>query len=254
MDRRSTESAEGEEAVSELPGFLVAFAGGLISFLSPCTLPLLPGYLSYVSGLSAEEVQERENRVRVVSAAGLFVLGFSLIFVALGATTSYIGEAVIAHQSTLTRIAGIFIIFMALIMIGLVRLPVFYQEKRFHISAELGMWGAFPLGMAFAFGWSPCIGPILTSILVLATKEGTAQQGALLLFVYSLGLGVPFLLVALFAERLFQSLGWFKRHYQAFNTSGGAILLVMGVFLVLDRWTQLLGPMMRWYANLNLPT
>jgi cytochrome c-type biogenesis protein len=233
---------------------LLAFGAGVISFLSPCTLPLLPGYLSYISGLGAEEVQERRNTGTVVGAASLFVLGFSLIFVALGATASYIGSALMPYRDTLTRASGVFIILMALVMIGVFRVPMFYMERRFHLGREFGIWSAFPLGMAFAFGWQPCIGPVLTAILAFATTEGTAQRGALLLFVYALGLGLPFLLVAMFAGRLFGSLNWFKRHFLAINRVGGAILLVMGVFLVLNRWTQLLGPVLRWYAQLNLPT
>ena len=231
-----------------------AFGAGLISFLSPCTLPLLPGYLSYISGLGTEEVKDRRNSGTVVGAASLFVLGFSLIFVALGATASYIGSVLAPYRDTLTRASGVFIILMALVMIGVLRTPIFYMERRFHLGREFGLWSAFPLGMAFAFAWQPCIGWVLAAILAFATTEGTAQRGALLLFVYALGLGVPFLTVALFAGRLFGSLSWFKRHYLAINRVGGGVLLVMGVFLVLDRWTQLLGPVLRWYAQFNLPT
>ncbi len=237
------------------PGSLaLAFGAGLISFLSPCTLPLLPGYLSYISGLGAEEVRSGENTATLVTASGLFVLGFSLIFVALGATASYIGSALLPYRGTMNQVAGVFIIVMALGMLGLFKFPMFYMEKRFHLGRELGIWSALPLGMAFAFGWSPCIGPVLTSIMAYATTEGTAQKGALLLFVYALGLGVPFLAVALFAGRAFSSLNWFKRHYLAINRSGGGILLVMGVFLLLNRWTQVLNPVMQWYAQFNLPT
>lgn len=231
---------------------VLAFTAGLISFLSPCVLPLLPGYLSYLSGMSVEDAAAQRGTT-VVGVAALFVLGFSLVFVALGATASYIGAALLPYRDTLTRVAGVFIILMALVMLGAFRLPVFYQEKRFHLGREFGVWSAFPLGMAFAFGWSPCIGPVLTSILAYATTVGTAQKGALLLFIYSLGLGVPFLAMALFAGRMFQSMTWIKRHYQALNVGGSAVLLVMGVFLVLDRWTQLLSPVMAWYANLKLP-
>lgn len=237
------------------PGTLVvAFAGGIVSFLSPCTLPLLPGYLSYISGLGAEEVQARENTTRLMTASGLFVLGFSLVFTALGATASYIGSLVGTHLHLLTQISGIFIILMAFAMLGLIRLPFLYQERRFHLNREWGMWSAFPLGMAFAFGWSPCIGPVLTSILGVAMTESTAQEGALLLFIYALGLGVPFLAFALFAGRTFTAMGWVRRHYQSINLFGAGVLMVMGVFLVLDRWTALLAPAMRWYAQFNLPT
>jgi cytochrome c-type biogenesis protein len=225
----------------------------LVSFLSPCTLPLLPGYLSYISGLGADEVQARENTTRVMTAGTLFVLGFSLVFTSLGATASYIGSIVNAHLHLLTQISGVFVILMALAMIGVLRVPFLYREQRFRLGREWGIWSAFPLGMAFAFGWSPCIGPVLTAVLSVAMTERTAQEGALLLFIYALGLGVPFLAFALFAGRLFGAMGWFKRHYQAINLTGGGVLLVMGVFLVLDRWTELLAPAMRWYAQLNLP-
>lgn len=232
---------------------ILAFAAGLVSFLSPCVLPLLPGYLSYISGLSADEMQTSGMGGPMVRAAGLFVVGFSLVFVALGATASYIGAALLPYRDTLTRAAGVFIILMALAMIGVFRLPILYREKRFHLGREFGMWSAFPLGMAFAFGWSPCIGPVLTSILAYATTQGTAQKGALLLFVYSLGLGVPFLAMALFAGRVLRSLSRIKHYYGALNLGGGGILMVMGVFLVLGRWTQLLSPLMAWYADLKLP-
>jgi cytochrome c-type biogenesis protein len=243
-------------------GLFVAFGAGLLSFISPCTLPLLPGYLAYMSGLSADEVKARENVQTVVTAALLFVVGLALVFVALGATASYIGHAVSSHLSELTRAAGAFIVFMALVMLGMFRIPMLAMDRRFHpaswgsgsLRRELGMWGALPLGMAFGFGWSPCIGPILGSILAIAAKDSQVQRGSLLLFVYALGLGLPFLLAALFTERVFGSLAWFKRHYLTINRTGGAVLLAMGVFLLLGQWTQLLSPVMNWYAQLNLPT
>lgn len=233
---------------------LIAFGAGLVSFLSPCMLPLLPGYLAYMSGLTADEVKDRTNAHYVVMAALLFVLGLALVFVALGATASYIGHAVTTHLDILTRAAGWFIIVMALVMLGVFRFPIFAIEKRFHIPRELGIWGALPLGMAFGFGWSPCVGPILSSILLAASTTSSVQKGALLLFVYALGLGLPFLAAALFTERVFVSLTWFKRHYLAINRTGGAVLLLMGVFLIMGRWTELLAPAMRWYSQLNLPT
>jgi cytochrome c-type biogenesis protein len=237
------------------PGALfLAFSAGIISFLSPCTLPLLPGYLSYVSGLGAEEIKAGEKPGVLVGAAGLYVLGFSLVFVTLGASASYLGSLVLPYHEALTRAAGVFIIAMALVMIGVLRVPLFMMEKRFHVGNEFGIWSAFPLGMAFAFGWTPCITPVLAPILAYATTVGTAQKGAFLLFVYALGLGVPFLIVALFAGRLFTSLGWFKRHFTAINRVGGSILLVMGIFLLMNRWTALLAPAMQWYSQLNILT
>jgi cytochrome c-type biogenesis protein len=236
------------------PGaLLLAFGGGLISFLSPCTLPLLPGYLSYISGLGVEEVREGENWRTVLAAATLFVLGFALVFVAFGATASYIGSILLPQRVLLGRVAGVLIIAMALAMLGVFNIPMLYSERRFHLGGEWGMWSAFPIGIAFGFGWSPCIGPVLTSILALATQEGTAQRGALLLLVYALGLGVPFLLVAVFAGRMFESLAWFKRHFLAINRTGGAVLLFMGMALVLGRWVEMLTPVLNWYADLHLP-
>lgn len=230
---------------------MLAFGAGLLSFLLPCTLPLVPGFISYMSGLSATEMQSTQHRSTVLSAAGLFVLGFSLVFVALGATLSYIGSFLTPYRQTLTRASGVFIIVMALVVMGLLRLPILYGERRFQVDRTLGIWSSFPLGMAFAFGWTPCIGPVLTSILALATTQETAQKGALLLFVYALGLGAPFLAVALFADRLFHSFTWVKRHYRLFDLTGGSVLLVMGVFLMLNRWTELMAPMLSWYADHN---
>jgi cytochrome c-type biogenesis protein len=244
------------------PGALfLIFAAGVVSFLSPCTLPLLPGYLSYISGVGAEEIQAGERPGALLSAASLYVLGFTLVFVTLGTTASYIGSLVAPYHETLTRAAGIFIIVMAMVMIGVFRAPLLMMEKRIHLDRhslgfgrDIGIWSALPLGMAFAFGWSPCIGPVLAPILAYATTVGTAQKGAFLLFVYALGLGFPFLLMALFAGRAFRSLGWLKRHFTAINRVGGAVLLVMGVFLLMNRWTAFLAPAMRWYAQFNLPT
>src|SRR5947209_7105540 len=159
-----------------------AFAAGLISFLSPCTLPWLPGYLSYMSGLGMEDIRSGQNTATLTRAAGLFILGFSLVFVSIGAGASYIGSEVGSHKILLTRLAGAFIILMALVMLRIVRLPFLEREKRLYVNHELGMWGALPMGMAFAFGWVPCVGPVLASIYTLAFAGETVQKGALLLF------------------------------------------------------------------------
>lgn len=223
------------------------------SFLLPCTLPLIPGYLSYMSGLEVDELQAGERRGTLVGAATLFVLGFALVFVALGATVSYIGSFLVPYRDTLTRVSGIFIIFMAFVVLGLFRIPLMYRDKHPQFGREFGVWSAFPLGMAFAFGWSPCIGPVLASILAYAATTHTAQQGALLLFVYSLGFGVPFLLIALLATRMFESVRWLRQYSRLVDVTGGLVLFVMGLFLTLNQWTQFMAPVMRWYANHNLP-
>lgn len=233
---------------------MLAFGAGIVSFLSPCTLPLLPGYLAYMSGLGADEVRSRDNTNVVVVATILFVLGFSLVFVAEGATASYIGSVVGANRDALTRLAGVFIIVMALVMLGVLQVPILYREKRFHPGREWGVWSSFPLGMAFAFGWTPCIGTILSSIMVAAMTQASVQRGAFLLFVYALGLGVPFLAFAFFADRAFSSLTWFKRHVRTLNLAGGAVLLLMGAFLLTDRWTEVMAPVMRWYSGLGIPS
>lgn len=232
---------------------LLAFGAGLLSFLLPCTLPLLPGYLAYVSGLAAEDMGSKENRAIIVFSATLFVLGFSLVFVALGATASYLGALLLPYRETLIRLSGAFIIAMALVVLGVLRMPMFYREKRFALGREFGVWSAFPLGMAFAFGWSPCIGPVLASLLAYASTQGTAQQGAVLLFVYALGLGVPFLGLALLAGRMFESVRALRRYARVFDLGGGTLLVVMGVFLVLNQWTAFMAPIMRWYLQLSLP-
>jgi len=242
--------------MSGVGGPVLALFAGLISFLSPCTLPLLPGYLSYISGIGSEEIRAGERPATVVGAALLFVLGFSLIFAALGASASYVGALLLTHRDVVNRGAGIFIIVMALFMLGAFRVPILFSERRAHVGRDLGIWSALPLGMAFAVGWSPCTGPVLASIYTYAaaTTGGKAEMGALLLFIYALGLGLPFVLMALFSGRAFASLRWFKRHVQGINRLGGAVLLVMGIFLLMNRWTQLLSPIMTWYANnVNLP-
>ncbi|MGH2448745.1 MAG: cytochrome c biogenesis CcdA family protein [Chloroflexota bacterium] len=233
---------------------LSVFGGGVLSFLSPCTLPLVPGYLAYISGLSAVEVESGKRSGTVFGASLLFVLGFSLIFVASGATASYIGATLQPYHGVLGRAAGAFTIAMGLVLLGLVRFPWLYQERRFHLGRDFGVWSSLPLGMAFGFGWTPCIGPILAPILAYAASQASVQHGALLLFVYALGLGLPFLVVALFAGRAFQSLGWIRRYSAGLNAAGGAVLIAMGIFLVMGRWTELLAPAMRWYAQFNLPT
>jgi cytochrome c-type biogenesis protein len=205
-----------------------AAAAGVLSFLSPCVLPLVPPYLTFIAGTTIEELAEGgETRARrdTLLAALLFVAGFSTVFVTLGATASVFGQIVRAHLELLSLIAGLLIIAMGLHFLGLFRLAFLYREKRFSVGKPIGLWGAYLMGLAFAFGWTPCIGPILAAILALAGTEDTVVRGAGLLAVYSAGLGVPFIVAAL-------AMGPFMRFIQRFRAHFGKVERVVGVLLV----------------------
>src|SRR5215208_1980403 len=183
--------------------FPAAALGGLISFLSPCVLPLVPPYLSFLAGTTFDRLSagdDRAVRKRAVLAALLFVAGFTTVFVLLGATASALGQVVRQYLSVLSTVAGLAIIAMGLHFLGVFRIGLLYREARFHVPRPVGLWGAYLMGLAFAFGWTPCIGPILAAILAVAGSETSVAKGALLLAVYSAGLGIPFVLAA-FAMR-----------------------------------------------------
>jgi cytochrome c-type biogenesis protein len=212
---------------------LAALAAGMLSFLSPCVLPLVPPYLVYLAGAS---LQRREYaaaapavRRDTVLAALLFVAGFSTVFVALGASASMIGGVLRAYSHSLSIIAGLAIIMMGLHFLGLTPLALLRREKRFEMVRPVGLWGAYGMGLAFAFGWTPCIGPILAAILAVAASQETLASGALLLAVYSLGLGIPFLLAALAAEPFAALLGRFRRHIGKVEKAMGGLLVLTGV-------------------------
>lgn len=223
-----------------MTGFDVSAGGavlaGLLSFLSPCILPLVPPYLCYLGGISFDELQGRAPRAAVLSrlfiAAFAFVLGFSSVFVALGATATAIGQAVTQHIDLLSKIAGAVIVLLGLHFIGLFRVGFLDLEKRFHLQrAPAGPVGAYVVGLSFAFGWSPCVGPVLASILLVAGGKETSGEGALLLAAYSAGLGIPFLLAAL-AARPF--IGWmqrFRRAMRAVETAIGLLMVALGVLI-----------------------
>ena len=217
-----------------MTGFDISLGGaavaGLLSFLSPCVLPLVPPYLCYLGGISFDELQSRAAPAaaarRVWIAALAFVLGFSTVFIALGATATAIGQAVTEHIATLSKIAGVVIALLGLHFIGLFRAGFLDIEKRFHLErAPAGPLGAYVVGLAFAFGWSPCVGPVLASILLVAGGKDTAGQGALLLAAYSAGLGVPFFAAALTAR-------WFLGWTQRFRRAMRAVEILIGIFLV----------------------
>lgn len=218
--------------------FILAFAAGILGFLSPCVVPLIPGYLSFVSGLSLADMSLEERRQhlgRVLLATGLFVLGFSTIFTGLGASASALGSVVLDHRLLLTRIGGAVVIFMGLAVLGIIKVPGLYRERRFQMERRpLGLLGAFPIGMAFGFAWTPCVGPVLTAVLTLAATAQTAGSGALLLFAYSLGLGLPFLVTAVLMTAAFDTMGWLRRNARSISAASGVFLLVMGTAMVTD--------------------
>ena len=213
--------------------YLAALVAGLVSFLSPCVLPLVPPYLIYLAGTSLERFADKEPEPRVkretVVAAALFVLGFSTVFVALGASASVIGSLIRAYSGPLATVAGVAIIVMGLHFLGVTKIALLHREKRVTVPKPVGLWGAYVMGLAFAFGWTPCIGPILAAILTVAASEQTVSKGASLLAVYSLGLGIPFIAAALAIEPFAAFLARFKRHLAKVEMAMGGLLVLTGV-------------------------
>lgn len=231
---------------------LAAFGAGLLSFISPCVLPLIPGYLSYISGLSLDEMRGTSvaagSAVAVARPAGTtrqvvlsslaFIVGFSLVFISLGAAASAIGQFLTRRQALFNRVAGAVIVIFGLHTMGVLRIEWLYQEKRVHTSKKpAGFLGAGLVGVAFAFGWTPCIGPILAGILALAGSQETVGKGVRLLAVYSLGLGVPFLATALMIDRFFSAMGRIRRYYHTIEIVSGALLVVIGLLIFTNKFT-----------------
>ena len=213
-----------------IPAALIA---GLVSFLSPCVLPLVPPYLVYLTGATIEHLESDEpaaaSRRAVMLSAALFVLGFSTVFVLLGASASLIGELIHAWSAQLSVVAGIVIILMGLHFLGLTRIGLLMREGRLAIPKPVGLWGAYVMGLAFAFGWTPCIGPILAAILSVAAAEATVAKGAGLLAVYSAGLGIPFLLAAFMIERFSELFARMKGQLVNVERAMGVLMIITGV-------------------------
>ncbi len=232
---------------------LAAFAAGILSFLSPCVLPLVPAYISYMSGVSLEQLQNAprlDARRKTLLAAMAFILGFSVVFVLLGATATTLGKLLLAQFAIISKIAGIVIILLGLHFLGVFRhfLRFLNYEKRFHVQKiEPGMAGAFVVGLAFAFGWTPCIGPILSVILALAGAQETVWQGIWLLTAYSLGLGVPFLLTALATQTFLQLLNRVKRYFGVLEIISGVFLIVVGGLMFTGSFSIIAGKMIEWF-------
>ena len=236
---------------------LAAFGAGLLSFISPCVLPLVPGYLSYISGLSLDEmrgpaatpggtgagvavVPSVAARRQVVLASLAFILGFSLVFIPLGAAATAVGQFLTGQLPLLGRIAGAIIIIFGLHTMGVLRIEWLYQEKRVHSSRKpSGIVGALLVGMAFAFGWTPCLGPILAGILFVAGSRETVEEGVQLLSAYSLGLGLPFFATALAINRFFTALGRIRRYYHTIEIVSGALLVAIGLLIFTNKFTIL---------------
>jgi cytochrome c-type biogenesis protein len=221
---------------------MAAFLAGLISFLSPCVLPLVPGYVSLISGVGVEELKTQESgllRKVMLNSIG-FILGFSIVFIALGAISTEVGQLMARYKSLLARVAGVVIILFGLHLTGIFRINAFYADKRLHnVKGGSTVWGAFLLGFAFAFGWTPCVGPILAVILGFAAAQDSVLKGIILLAIYSLGLAVPFLLTALGIGRFLKFYSRFRTHMHAVEVASGALLIALGALLVLGRFTMI---------------
>ena len=222
---------------------VAALLAGLVSFLSPCVLPLVPPYLVYLAGTSLERLADAEPERRVpreaILAAMLFVAGFSTVFVALGAGASAIGSLLRFYSNELAILAGIVIIVMGLHFLGVTPIRLLSQEKRMQMQKPVGLWGAYLMGLAFAAGWTPCIGPILATILAIAASEATVAKGAGLLLIYSLGLGVPFVIAALAVEPFAAFLTRFRAHLGHMERVMGGLLVLTGVAFLAGFFTQL---------------
>jgi cytochrome c-type biogenesis protein len=214
----------------------VALVAGLVSFFSPCVIPLLPGYLSYATGLGGADL-ESARRGRMVAGSLLFVLGFSLVFVALGTLSGALGAWLITWQRQITVVLGVLTILLGLAFAGLV--PWLQRDWRVHRVPAVGLAAAPLLGVLFGLGWTPCIGPTLGVITTLSINEATAGRGALLSGVYALGLGLPFVAAALAYRRVLGAFGWIRRHQQWVTRAGGLMMVVVGVLLVTGLWAEL---------------
>jgi cytochrome c-type biogenesis protein len=228
--------------MSTLPLPIAAFLAGLVSFLSPCVLPLVPGYVSLISGVGVEELKSQETHLlrKVMLNSIGFILGFSVVFITLGAISTEVGQLMAHYKSLLARIAGVVIILFGLHLTGLFRINALYADKRLHnVKGGSTVGGAFLIGFAFAFGWTPCVGPILAVILGFAAAQDSVTKGIVLLAIYSLGLAVPFLLTSFGIQHFLKFYGRFRAHMHALEVTSGGLLIGLGILLVIGRFTLL---------------
>lgn len=223
----------------------IAFVAGVVSFLSPCVLPLVPGYVSMLSGESIEELKTGTDAAligKVFANSVAFVVGFSVVFIGLGASATAVGRFLLAQRTTFNIVAGAMIIIFGLHLTGLVKIPFLYRDKRIEAGTpKRGKTGSFILGFAFAFGWTPCIGPILTGILAVAATRDTLFQGMFLLAVYSAGLAIPFLVTGLGLGQFLKFYGRFRKHLHAIEVASGVLLIALGVLMAFNKFTVLSG-------------
>ncbi|MCK4308394.1 MAG: cytochrome c biogenesis protein CcdA [Candidatus Atribacteria bacterium] len=217
---------------------MAAFLAGLLSFISPCVLPLVPGYISFISGISLEDIENKkqQNKNTIIISSLFFIIGFSLVFILLGATATLLGSFLLEKAFILKKVAGLIIIFFGIHMSGLYRIKFLDYEKRIYTNTRPVniIVGPFLMGLAFAFGWTPCIGPILAGILVYAGTQETVSQGILLLSLYSAGLGIPFLLTALAINKFYLFSNKIKKHFKVMEIVGGALLILIGGLILTD--------------------
>jgi cytochrome c-type biogenesis protein len=226
--------------MTSLPLPIAAFLAGLVSFLSPCVLPLVPGYVSLISGVGVEQLKTQESQLlrKVMLNSIAFILGFSVVFIALGAVATEVSQMLARYRSTLAQVAGVVIILFGLHLTGVFKIKALYTDARLHsVKGGSTPWGAFVIGFAFAFGWTPCVGPVLTVILTFAAAQNSITKGVMLLAIYSMGLAVPFLLTALGVERFLKFYSRFRAHMHAIEVASGALLIALGVLLVIGRFT-----------------
>jgi cytochrome c-type biogenesis protein len=237
-------------------GLVVAFTAGLLSFLSPCVLPLVPSYATFITGMSLDELTENEHtrtRRAVLVHGGLFVLGFSLVFILLGASATFLGSLLRVYSEWVGRVGGVLLLVFGLYLLGVLRLPGAGREWRVHLADKpVGYLGTLLVGVAFGAGWTPCIGPVLGGILTLAATTGSVGQGMGLLAVYSLGLAVPFLLATLLLERFLVGFRRFRHLLPWVSRASGALLILVGFLLLTGSFTVLSTMMMQWTPDFLL--
>ncbi|MEZ5873203.1 MAG: cytochrome c biogenesis protein CcdA [Nitratireductor sp.] len=233
-----------------------AFIAGLVSFVSPCVLPIVPPYLCFLAGMSMDELSnsthDRGKGAKIIGSSIAFVLGFATVFVALGATSSFIGQFVTRYLDTLSVLAGVIIIILGLHFLGVFKIGLLYREARIQVQRKpAGLLGAYVVGLAFAFGWTPCVGPVLATVLFVAGAEETALRGALLLLSYALGIGVPFILAAMFVAPFMGFLRRFARHLGAVEKVMGGLLVLTGLLFITGQMQTLSYLLLEWFPALG---